>query len=249
MDLPKIKPDPLGQSLFLHEETNWKEELKTGDCVLFSGSEFVSKIIKKLLHTPYSHVGMIVKMKDITKTKLEEQTEEIFVVEADWDDGDHFSDNAIYGIVANKFEDRMKSYIGDVIWVAPLKQPLSENQCKAIVDYVWECKNTRVKFDMSQGLKLSLHVQNVESPKSVFCSEFVAFALKKAGVIGEDVNPSNQDPYMVSKFPCFEHGQYPKTVLRYQVHVDEAKLKGSSLTEIKELIQEGVKSLTGSKNE
>jgi hypothetical protein len=230
--VPAVQDEPLGKSIFLYEEFPWRQELKTGDCILFSGSETVSGIIKKFMHTPYSHCGLVLRMKD----PLTGKDDEVFVAEADWDDGDYLAQESIYGIAINRFEDRMKTYVGDVIWHCPLIDPLNADEAKIVVDYVMDSKAKKVKYDMVQGLRMMAKIKNRESASSVFCSELVAFAAKKAKRTDPNLNCSEQDPYMVAKLPCFA-GQFPKTVLRYQVFVDRAKLQGAGISEIFELIK------------
>jgi len=233
LNLPALQAESMGKSFFLFD--GQKELLKTGDCILFSGSEFVSGVIKKFLHTPYSHCGLVLRMKDTTKTPIPEE-EEVFVAEADWDDGDYFNkDEKIYGIAINRFEDRMKDYSGDVIWHCPLKKPLNPEQCEKVRQFILASKQKKVKYDLFQGLKMMACFKNKESSNSVFCSELVAFALKEAGVLPETVNCSEQNPYDVAKLEVYD-GQYPKTILRYQVEMDATKVSGAGLQEMKDLV-------------
>ena len=39
-----------------------RNELKTGDIVLFGGKSFVSWLIKKITKNKYSHIGMVLKI-------------------------------------------------------------------------------------------------------------------------------------------------------------------------------------------
>jgi len=227
---PEIHTDPLGKS-FHFFKNGLKDKMQTGDCILFSGSEVISGIIKQFMHTPYSHCGLILRMED------KEGKEEVFVVEADWDTGDYYDEKEeIYGITINLYDKRMESYVGDVIWHCPLKQPLTKEKSQKVIEFVKEKKKNKCKYDMFQGLKMMACLKNKPCSNAVFCSELVAFAMNIAETIPSTINCSEQDPYMVSKLSCYDNGQYPRTMLRYQVEVDAAKMSSTSITEITELI-------------
>jgi len=89
---------------------------------------------------------------------------------------------------------------------------------------------------MLQGIKMMACLKNKPCSNAVFCSELVAFAALEGGAIDNTVNCSEQDPYMVSKLACFDEGQFPKTLLRYQLEVDSAKLSATSVSELTDLI-------------
>eukprot|EP01103_Thecamoeba_quadrilineata_P005821 TRINITY_DN15571_c0_g1_i1.p1 TRINITY_DN15571_c0_g1~~TRINITY_DN15571_c0_g1_i1.p1 ORF type:complete len:382 (-),score=63.54 TRINITY_DN15571_c0_g1_i1:135-1259(-) len=227
--LPEFHPDPLGNSF--HFFKDHKQKMNTGDCILFSGSETISGIIKQFMHTPYSHCGMILRMPD------RDGKEEVFVCEADWDTGDYYDEKEeIYGITINLYDKRMESYVGDVIWHCPLKEPLNEEQSKKVIDFILERKKSKCKYDMFQGIKMMACLKNKPCSNAVFCSELVAFAMSIAGTIAPTVNCSEQDPYEVSKLPCYDHGQFPRTMLRYQVEVDAAKMSSTSISEFTDLL-------------
>jgi uncharacterized protein YbaR (Trm112 family) len=231
--LPELKGEELGKSLFLFED-HALDKFQTGDCILYSGSELISGVLKRFMHSPYSHCGIILKMKDPLDPNATEES--VFIAEADWDDGDHFGDESIYGIVINLMKDRMKDYAGDVIWHCPLKNALQPDQQKKVIDFVLKCKKEKAKYDISQGVKMMMNFKTREDAKSVFCSELVSFALKEAGVVPATLNCSLQNPFMVSKFDCYL-GEHPTTVLRYQVLVDKDKVKGAGFKEVLDLLK------------
>jgi len=233
IDYPIPQDEPVGKSIFFFQ--GYEEHLKTGDCILYSGLEMISSLIKTRFDTPYSHCGMILKMKNpITG----EGPEEIYVCEADWDDGDFMEKEEVYGIIVNKFADRMKAYSGSAIWLCPLKEPLSDDENKRVIDLVLGMKKSKVKYGLFTGIKMMAHLgaKNKEGGKAVFCSELVAYAMKQVGRCPDSLNSANAQPYDVAKLDCYE-GQFPKTLLRYQVAIDQEKVRGAGFSEILELFK------------
>jgi hypothetical protein len=237
--LPTRIPDNVGGvSMYWYRE-HW-DNIKSGDVLLYSGSEWISYSIKTLMHTPYSHVGIAIRMVDPKKKQQstssessssassselsssseeqEQQEKELFLIEADWDDQDYLINEEVYGIIVNRFEERMHNYEGDVIWHCPLKQPLSEEEEDTLAAYLMDLKAKKVKFDMKQGLKLMAHIKNKEDGKAMFCSELVSAALKVVERVPPTVNSSNMSPFQVAKLDCIQ-GVMPVNILRYQVVV------------------------------
>jgi len=241
MSHPEPEPDPLGSSLYFWKGEalqTLKKSLKTGDCLLFSGSELVSFAIKWRFGTPYSHCGLILRMPDTTHG----MKEEVFVAEADWGDKDYFDPKKeTFGIILSKFEDRIHEYSGNAIWYCPLKSPLSSPENVLVCEFALKMRDDAVKFGIVHGIEMSVGLgkmlKDEKTPLSVFCSEFVARALQAVGRIPLSLLARNSDPYDVVKCDCYDNGMFPKVCLRYQVAVDPAKISASGLSEIMELFQ------------
>jgi len=239
---PVPQPDPLGSSFFFWQDegSHIKDSLKTGDCILYSGSEMISGVIKTRFGTPYSHCGMILKMPD-PHPEMGGKVD-VFVAEADWDDGDYMNpEKSVFGIIVNKFEDRMKAYSGNVIWYCPLKEALSPADDKIVCDEVLKMKEEHMKYAIKHGIQMIAGIGGLlhdkDKPAAVFCSELVARVLKVVKRIPLEFLARNADPYQVAKCSCYDHGQFPKYVLRYQVQVDPSKIKAAGLSEVTELFK------------
>jgi len=239
---PIPQPDPLGESIYLFDDA--MADMKTGDCILYSGSEVISDLIKKKFDSPYSHCGIVLKMQDpLKKGTPEEHNEEVFIAEADWDDGDYLDkSHSVFGIVLNKFPDRMKAYAGNVIWHCPLVQPLSKEENKSLCEFVMEKKAAKASYAVSKGIYMMVGLggkMNAEADKdnaAVICSELVALALKHVKKIDDAFQSSNADPYTVASLKVYD-GKFPKRILRYQTKVDLERVAAAGSSEIWDLIK------------
>jgi len=239
---PIPQPDPLGESIYLFDDA--MPHMKTGDCILYSGSEVISDLIKKKFDSPYSHCGIVLKMPDpLKKGTPEENNEEVFIAEADWDDGDYLDkQHAVFGIVLNKFQDRMKAYAGNVIWHCPLVAPLTPANNKLVCEFVMEKKKAKSSYAVGKGFYMMVGLggkMNAEADKdntAVICSELVALALKHVQIIDKDFQSSNADPYTVASLAIYE-GKFPKRILRYQTKVDPERVAAAGAGEIWDLIK------------
>jgi len=228
---PVFHEESMGQSLFLFDEAEAK--MKTGDMIIYSGSEFVSGVIKKRLHMPYSHVGLVLRMCDPLHPGEEPQ---VFLAEADWDDGDYLTpDEGVCGIIFNQFQTRMRKYAGDVIWHCPLREALTAEEEQQMIQYAMRKKREKVVFNLKAGAKIFFGLKNTECKDALFCSEFVAYALQTVGRMDAAVNCSAQTPFSLSLQPCYDCAR-PSTCLRYQVEVDQAKIDAAGSQEIEEML-------------
>jgi len=243
---PVPEPDPLGDSIFFWKEDAEaiKNSLHTGDCILYSGSEVISGYIKKRFDTPYSHCGIVLRMPDPRPGK--EGKEDVFIAEADWDDGDYLNtEKSIFGIVVNKFEYRLEHYAGNAIWHCPLTTRLTPEESKRVCDFVLDMKKGQTSYAIHKGVMMVFglggRAQDEEKPASVFCSELVARALKFITRIKQEFISANADPYTVSKLDCYALGPFPKVCLRYQTRVDPSRVSEAGTSELFDLLPWGGK--------
>eukprot|EP01102_Stenamoeba_stenopodia_P014873 TRINITY_DN5004_c0_g1_i2.p1 TRINITY_DN5004_c0_g1~~TRINITY_DN5004_c0_g1_i2.p1 ORF type:complete len:312 (-),score=81.43 TRINITY_DN5004_c0_g1_i2:161-1096(-) len=188
--------------------------VKTGDLILFSGNSFVSTGIRLQYNSPYSHCGVVIIEENEENKKIEP-----FIYEADWGKDFTSGDKKVYGILRNRFEDRVHSYPGIGIWYTPLKQKekLTKEEEERYVKYVKGLKAAGVPYDIPQALLMGTPFISKEDEKAFFCSELVAAALKHVNRIPQNVNASRVDPFLAAGFDCFENGRAPARILRYTI--------------------------------
>ncbi|MFP4652021.1 MAG: hypothetical protein ACLFM4_06300 [Phormidium sp.] len=110
----------------------------------------------------------------------------------------------------NWLSKRALMYDGAVWWF-PLKDPLPPEGRSAMEAWLRETHSQRVTYDsiqvMGAGIKLweRLGLSGPEDLSRLFCSELVSKALRVAGVIDSEINPSRQTPADVVNFPCLDY--------------------------------------------
>ncbi len=162
-----------------------RNELKTGDMVLFSGGGFISRIIQMYTRSKWSHVGLVVKDGWFDMLLLWESTtlSKIKTV------------NGIVrqGVAIRPLSEVIANYDG-VVGVRQLDKPLSDGQELDIGDLRKEFKGRDYEQSKSELFKSAYDFiggKNEEDLSSLFCSELVAEAYQRIGLLSEDV-PSNE---------------------------------------------------------
>ena len=185
-----------------------RSKMRPGDVVAFGGKGNFSQIIKWATRSSVSHVGVIVQSRMIVGGK----TQPGFfnqVIESTSLDG--FS-----GVVIGRLSDRVDLYRGEMWWL-PLS-PEARANLKPKKFFDWCLHQKRKKYDVPQAIKSSLDnldkvsligptTHNVEDFSKFFCSELVAAALEKGGVI-QQINASEVTPIDLCMFNLFRAKYY-----------------------------------------
>ncbi len=179
--------------------------MKTGDVIAFSGKGKVSQIIKWKTNSQFSHVGIIM------NTHMQGGVGEavlLFESTAFSYIPDDATKEIINGVQMHFLSRRIESYAGNAWWL-PLKEKMAEYQEFNMQKWLRNVHESRVKYDavgaIGAGEDLFDWIPGIENEpdfSSLFCSELVAKALQVAGVISEDINPSEQTPADIAKFGC-----------------------------------------------
>lgn len=117
--------------------------------------------------------------------------------------------DVIKGVQIHWLSKRLEMYDGDVWWV-PLQHKLPQKGLLKMQAWLRETHNQKVPYDFVQVCGASLDLfdafgfENKQDFSSLFCSELVTKALQEAGVISDEVNPSEQTPQDVVTFDCFK---------------------------------------------
>ena len=158
--------------------------LKTGDIVLFVGKSWTSWLIKFGTRGKWSHVGMVIKIPDYDIVLLWESTTLSKIK-------DIISGKARKGVQLVPLRDRLSTYRGEAA-VRCLTGPISiEDLCKL------HTLRDEVRGRPYEQSKLQLLFAAFkrfcgfgEDLSSLFCSELVAEAYQRMGMLREDI-PSN----------------------------------------------------------
>ena len=164
-----------------------RKNLDTGDLVLFSGKGNISQGIKFLTNSKYSHVGMVVKMPEWNKVVLYESTTLSDLADIE-------SGKATKGVQMVFLSDRLRTYDGDVAVRHLSGIQRDENLKKALTDFRHKMRGRKYETSKIQLLKAAhdgWFGKNEEDLSSLFCSELVAEAYQRMGLLSEKL-PSNE---------------------------------------------------------
>lgn len=167
-----------------------RPDMKTGDCVLFSGKGRISEAIKWFSCGKYSHVGVLVVIQEYDLVALWESTTLSNV--RDLESGQYRK-----GVQLVDFSRRLRHYSGTVAY-RPLREPLSPWKIEATADLRHRLKGRPYETDKIELVRSAYDGwlgDNVEEALwSIFCSELVAeFYQATTHLIGPPTGfPSNE---------------------------------------------------------
>lgn len=163
----------------LYEEI--RPSLKTGDVVLFQGTGIIPRVVRWWTGSPkWSHIAIVVRSHDIDAVFCFESTTLNRV-------GDIVAGEKVRGVQLSPLSARIKKFKGEVA-IRALEKPLSKTQEKSIFELVKELRGRPYERDKLQLLGVASNRH--EDLTSVFCSELVAEAFQRVGLLPSD-RPSN----------------------------------------------------------
>lgn len=168
---------------------NWdkiRDNLHTGDIILFSGKSFFSKFIEFFTGSNYSHIGMIVKT-PINFTVPRLKTGSFF-----WESGEEPSQievpgDKVLGVQFTDLEKTVAEYDGD-IYIRQLEWNLAESYRHLILSKEHE-KLHNLPYDASPADWLKTYFgfsSNEQRQDSFFCSAFIGYLYCKLGLLPEN---------------------------------------------------------------
>lgn len=177
--------------------------MSPGDIIAFGGNGFISDMIKFVTNGSVSHVGVILQTSIPT-------LEGVFInqIIESTSIGDGFA-----GVQINRMSDHIRDYDGD-IWCLPLTTRIKEDFDQGMF-FSFMLDQVGKKYDAPQaiGSALDFIPDNRENLDKLFCSELVAAAFEKVGIIKE-INASEQTPADICNFDIFGEPYQLKGVLR-----------------------------------
>lgn len=185
-----MQPIPYGQI---------RAELRPGDVVAFAGADLVSRLIRKAMDYPVSHVGMIAPPLDSVDGPI--------LVEATMR---RTPERPQRGVHQTALDELVPSCVGSVWWL-PLRRGVALNRA-ALDDYLRTVVG--VPFDVRGALRAVLSelferlagidLTSVDGgPDALFCAELVTTALMRAGILPPN-DPSDASPRDVCRWSIYE---------------------------------------------
>ncbi|MEM1098433.1 MAG: hypothetical protein AAGH92_06540 [Planctomycetota bacterium] len=167
-----------------------RPRLKTGDVVLFSGRAPVSRLIQWVTGGPWSHVGLIVRLREFDDAVMLWESTTLTDV------SDVQRGRPVRGVQLVPLSQRLVQYDGDVA-VRQLHRPLTFGQRDRLAALRHRLSRRPYEQRELELLRSAIDLvgpPNREDLSSVFCSELVAEAYQAMGLLAEppDGPPSNE---------------------------------------------------------
>lgn len=160
-----------------------KNNLDTGDLILFCSSDYIGKVIRKISNYYFSHCGIIIRYSN-----------ELFVLECDMDNKyDIISNNEHkYGVHLISLNDKLRDYTGNIFGYCKLeKDNINISKLNNIIN---EYKNIDFNNNIFAWYSSKLKYNNIskflKNNNKMFCSEFVAHVYQKMGIFKEINDPN-----------------------------------------------------------
>ncbi len=162
-----------------------RDDLRTGDIVLFAGKGIISKVIQWATKSPYSHIGLVLVDLRWDMVLLWESTtlSKIKTVFG----------KVKQGVAIRPLSKAIEEYKGDVV-IRELDRVLSKGQKNVLIKLRHEFKNKKYEESKWQLFKSAYDFiggKNKKDTSSLFCSELVAEAYQQMGLLPL-VLPSNE---------------------------------------------------------
>lgn len=167
-----------------------RPQLKTGDLVLFSGTAPVSRLIQLFTAGPWSHVGLIVRLREFNDAVMLWESTTLTDVP------DVRRGRPVRGVQLVPLSQRLASYDGEVA-VRQLQKPLTFGQRDRLATLRHRLSRRpyeQRELELLRSAIDHLGTPNREDLSSVFCSELVAEAYQAMGLLPEPPlgPPSNE---------------------------------------------------------
>lgn len=163
-----------------------RNDLDTGDILLYSGTGAISTAIKIGTCSKWSHVGVIVRPRDFDMVCVLQSTT---LSKAK----DIISNQPVEGVQLNFLSESIEIYPGGIA-VRKLDVLRTDNILKAVRDFRKEVHGRPYEEKKIQLLKSAWDFfggENEEDLSSLFCSELVAELYQRMGLLDEE-KPSNE---------------------------------------------------------
>tara|TARA_R100000808_G_scaffold12312_1_gene30754 strand:- start:1174 stop:1767 length:594 start_codon:yes stop_codon:yes gene_type:complete len=161
-------------------------QIRTGDILLFSGKGPLSAGIRRFTQSKWSHVGLAICIPEIDAVLLWESTTMSDVPGV-------LTGEARQGVQLVALSERIRRYSGEIS-VRNLTPALDPAQIRTLFAFRKEMRGRpyeQSKIELIKSAYDGWGGQNEEDLSSLFCSELIAEAYQRVGVLTEDV-PSNE---------------------------------------------------------
>ncbi len=175
-----------------------RNQLKTGDILLFSGNGLFSRIIQLGTLSPWSHVGMVLNIAEWDMVLCWESTSLGSLEDVN-------SGRATQGVQLVPLRERIATYDGRVS-TRRLLEPLDEKQCATLREFRKSMRGLPYETHHVELAMAALDFTNIEFGEdlsSLFCSELIAEAMRRVGVLGLDKLSNEYTPSDFAKLPMY----------------------------------------------
>lgn len=166
-----------------------RPKLKTGDIVLFSGKGNLSTGIKWFTQSKWSHVGMVLVLKDFDTVMIWESTTLSNIKDVE-------TGKAVRGVQLVTLSERLNSYNGDAC-VRHLNYDVTPEMMETLRAFRREVKGRPYEKSKLQLLKSAYEGffgTNEEDLSSLFCSELLAEVYQRWELLPEGIPSSEYTP-------------------------------------------------------
>lgn len=194
-------------------------QIKSGDVIAFAGNDPLSEVVRVSTQSAVSHVGMAWVYDPVEQQGTEEASPDrpgsslkIDIVESHPLCFDQDTGKPKMGVQRNCFKTLIDTYDGQIWWLPLSPEKRRQFDFQAFADFVVESEHRA--YDFIQAVLAGLDILDdvgltraKEDHSSFFCSELVAAAFKKAGLI-DQVNSSEVTPIDLCRFPIYDDDYY-----------------------------------------
>ncbi|NQZ57958.1 MAG: hypothetical protein HRT88_10905 [Lentisphaeraceae bacterium] len=165
-----------------------RDDLQTGDLVLFSGGTIMSRFIRFFGRSNWSHLGMVVVDKVYDQVLIYQATP-VDKIE------DFYSGAAKKGVQINALSDVIKKYDGGVAIRQLTNFERTDEVISSVTKFRKEMKDKPFEEDYLEFVKACYDGpfgdNDNEDLSALFCSELVAEAYQRMGILSDSI-PSNE---------------------------------------------------------
>ncbi len=190
-----------------------RNQINSGDTILFSGRGFIPGLIEKITSSEYSHVGIAI----WGLMPGSDDKERLFIIESTTLNNEKdISGEYRRGVQMLMLSQRLESYEGKA-WLLPLTVPLTDEETLKACDWAFKQYTSKVKYDEVQAVKsifdnvpkfLKWVVKpflNQQDTSKLFCSELNTEFYKQAGRLPAAIVSAEQTPADIVKFAMFQN--------------------------------------------
>ncbi len=177
---------------------NIRKKLKTGDLVLFSGKQITSTMIKLFTASKYSHVGMVLNLREYDYLTIWQSTN------SNYNTKDLEFGKLRKGVQLVPLSAYVEKYNGEVCvrrlkkngsLTITKKNGFSKDSIDKLMKLRRELSGKEYEKNIIELIKAAYDGpfgHNNEDLSSIFCSELVAEAYQSLGLLKEEDKPSNE---------------------------------------------------------
>ncbi len=178
-----------------------RSQLRAGDVLAFGGKGGLSEGIKLFTRGPVSHVGAVLR-RALDRPWSDTPADRYFVEVIE-----STSLGGRSGVMTSRFSDRLRDYGGEVWWLPLSEEVRSRMRLDDYFDFMFDAEGR--EYDLKQAIGAGVDfldwagAENEEDFTRFFCSELVAAALERGGVV-PSINASEVTPIELCRWDIFE---------------------------------------------